>query len=465
MSKAVETLKIFASIPANYNASFAYRIVQPLLQMEEQGFPILYLVDDHKTTMEGPGMTNEDRVEAFALAHINLCYQVTSSSLLYNMKTLRAKPPHHLAPGHPWYPPVFVADTDDDVFNCLPLNPAFKNLGWREPDGTPLEDGAEIKVLHPKDGKEVLLWKDGMNGFDLSRNRLKIAAWKELLNRASLVTTSTPRAREYVLREAHEANVFVTPNAINFDEYPNIELADHPGEVRIMWQGSTTHHEDLWPLLDGMKRITDKYPQVTWTFWGAPYQWLYKNLPAERVQIIKWVDYMAYIIRLSTINHDINIAPLRPYPFNQSRSAIKFYESSAICKPAVTLAQRTGEYQDVIIEGETGMLFDTPKQFEEKLGYLIEDSLLRAKMAANAKDWVKTHRDVKVVIPKLYEKYAETWENWKSSLPEPLPYKEPNAKSAKQQRRSRKLANARDGSSKGSPGDRIGSRPTSPASC
>ena len=451
-------LKIFSSIPMDMNASFYYRITLPLEQMEKQGFESLSIVDDHKGTSRRPPLTPEERLEAFALADINLVYQTISPAYSHNISTLRDRPPHYVSAKHVWYPPCFIADTDDDLFNCMPLNPAFKRLGIRAPDGSMLEDGSEIKIKHPQEDKEIVLWKDGEKGFDLDKNRARAESWRRVLQRVNLVTTTTQRARDYVLREVPSADVFISPNAIDFEEYHKVELADHPGEVRIMWQGSHTHHEDLWPILNSIKRITEKYPQVTWVFFGSPYPWLYRNLPAERVTAIKWVDYCAYKTRLSTINHDINICPLTPHPFNQSRSAIKFYESSAIWKPAATLAQRAGEYQDVIIEGETGMLFDNPKQFEEKLSTLVEDSLLRVKMAANAKDWIKTHRDVGVIIPKLYEKYVEVREKYVKGLPEPLPWKEPHAKSVKQRSRTRKQPDIAGGSRKSGAGDRSGER-------
>jgi hypothetical protein len=184
-----------------------------------------------------------------------------------------------------------------------------------------------------------------------------------------------------------------------------------------MWQGSATHHEDLWPLNEAIARVAKKYPETTWVFWGAPYKWAEANIPAGRVKVLPWVHHEAYITRLSTMNHDINLAPLTPHIFNQSRSAIKWYESSCICKPAATLAQNTGAYHDEIQDGETGLLFNTPEEFETKLGGLIEDAKLRQTLASNAQDWCKTNRDARKIITTLFHKYAMVRESHKQRMP------------------------------------------------
>jgi hypothetical protein len=127
------------------------------------------------------------------------------------------------------------------------------------------------------------------------------------------------------------------------------------------------------------------------------------------------MDYRIYKLRLSTIGHDIAIAPLRNTTFNASRSAIKWYESSSTWKPAATIASNYGAFAREIEDGKTGMLFNNSEEFETKLQALIDDATLRKDIAANAKDWVRTNRDPDVHVPELYKKFSEVRQarmNW-----------------------------------------------------
>jgi glycosyltransferase involved in cell wall biosynthesis len=419
--------------------------------MEKLGFPVETTIDFGECDIP------KERRWAMALeSDITLSYQITSKFRLAMMQQAHTLKPMRDDTGEMRWPATFICDTDDDIFNVQPLNLTFGRLGFADPaTGKPLEDGAEVGIAHPleipdesvqsalnkehplplpgdradlkglrfifaSDGKwhaYFSLWKDGKN-IDFKRNRDVVYAWRDIMKESQLITCTTPRVEAMVKRECGESTpTFVTPNAIDFGAYPFVELSDHPGEIRILWQGSATHHEDLWPLNDAIGRVAAKYPETTWIFWGAPYKWAEKNIPADRVKILPWVHHEAYTTRLSTINHDINLAPLQPHIFNQSRSAIKWYESSCICKPAATLAQNTGAYQDEMEDGVTGLLFNNPEEFEQKLGALIEDAKLRQTLSSNAKDWCRTNRDARKIITTLFHKYAETRETHKQTMP------------------------------------------------
>lgn len=415
MDEAAGKLKIYSSIPKGYNASFDYRIISPLRTMEELKLPIYPIVDFNEAHIEP-----ENRLIAFSYSDFNLFYQPVSSSLVDNLAALRKAGGGRRSDGTWKWIPTTIVDTDDDLFNVHPANPAFRELGVNRPDGSPLMPGDEIGMLSDDTGENVVMWKDGEAGFDIAKNQQRLTVYRQCLRSAHAITCTTSITEQYVKREAPAAWTYVFPNSIRFDEYPNVELAEHPSECRIMWQGSTTHYEDLWPLATAMKNISEKYPHVKWVFWGAKYNWPTRFLPADRVKFLPWVNYQEYKPRLATINHDINICPLTDHQFNRCRSAIKFYESSAICKPAATLAQATGPYPAEIIEDKTGLLWDTPNEFEQQLGKLIENTSLRKQLAANAADWVRQHRDAFKTVPKLWEFYMTVRDKQMKDNPEPI---------------------------------------------
>ena len=443
--------RIYTQISPSYNASIYYRILLPIGLMEEMGLPVEGVIDLGEAMV-----SNNDRIGMFMESDMNIMYQSSSDFRLHMMSEAKKfKPLRDAGAGCLRWPPSFIVDTDDDLFNVMPLNATYGINGIRRPDGTDAAAGDEIGVAHPLEiapleteamllakhnkpipgaradlGKDryiygadgrwhtyLSLWQDGKN-INFEANRKHIDIWRKTVQAANLVTCSTPGAEAYIKKECGaDIPTYVSYNAINFAEYPDVELREHPGEVRILWQGSVTHHEDLWPLNDSIARVAEKYPQTSWWFWGAPYKWAVKSIPADRLKLVPWVHFETYKTRLSTINHDINLAPLAPHLFNKSRSAIKWYESSAICKPAATLAQNTGSYGDEIQDGETGLLFSTPAEFEEKLGMLIEQESLRKTLASNAKDWVRTNREARQIINKLFQKWVEVREGHKLTMP------------------------------------------------
>jgi glycosyltransferase involved in cell wall biosynthesis len=194
---------------------------------------------------------------------------------------------------------------------------------------------------------------------------------------------------------------------VRFNDYEQVDLIENPSQVNILWQGGAAHYEDWYPLRESLGRITEKYPQVHWTIWGAQYPWVNELMPAHRYTYQNWCDYQEYKLRLAMIGHDISLAPLSDHVFNDCRSAIKFYEASVLKKDIPTLAQRTGAYKHEIVDGETGFLFGEPDEFEAKLSLLIEDETERKRLGANAKDWVHENRDAMKEVPKMVQWWEE----------------------------------------------------------
>lgn len=409
---------------AEFNATTYYRITQPLLAMQS------HCGDDGPDLALDNGsilIDNNLRATGLNYAPIGLHYHQCTPSTLSAVQQLRGMRPRPAQNGSVWYPPLVVADTDDDLMRVSPFNSAFSRLGTHAPDGAggyvELGAGAKVEIElpewvtgaeGPKDyysaerGRWIrVLWEDGEDDFSIRDNLIRTETWRRFLKFANLVTCSTPRSKAYVLRECPTARTFVAPNIINIDHYyQDVELRRHPQEVRILWQGSVTHHECLWPLVPSFIKVAKKYPHAKFVFFGGAYKWLYEKL-GDQARHVPFVPYPEYKGRLSTIGHDINLCPLAKTIFNDSRSAIKWAESSVIAQPAATLAQRWGAYQDEIIEGETGLLFDGPEDFETKLGGLIEDATLRKNLASNAKQWQRDNRSPQLLAPPLWAAYKE----------------------------------------------------------
>lgn len=425
-----------------------YRLILPLSQMEKLGLPVQIIVDT-------PDQFTPPAIQAslFMESDITLSYQYMSNVQLDMVRQTKKFKAMKDETNELRWPPTHIVDTDDNLFRVMPLNPAYSDLGTRRWDGSLCESGDSISIEHPlelappevesilndlephplpgarqnagnarwqfnADGKWHLLvplWRDGEN-VDFAKNQAKMEAWKGLIKESNLVTCSTPELEKALKAECgDEINTYVSYNAVDFEAYPELDMNFDGNKVKILWEGSACHHEGLWPLNGVLERVAKKYPHAEFLFFGAPYKWAMAGLGSQ-AKHIPWVHFELYKFKLSTIGHDIAIAPLADDPFNNCRSGIRWYENSALWKPAVTLAQNTGPFKE-IQEGETGMLFDTPEQFETKLCTLIEGATLRRTLASNAKDWIRTHREAGDIATKLFMKWVEVREGHKRTIP------------------------------------------------
>lgn len=411
---------LYTMIPKDPNASNYYRQQLPLDMMIKLGLPLRQAIDRLEATV-----SMGDRFGVMSNADILLHYHLVSEGYISFLEKLRSVPALRSAnTGEFRWPPMMIVDTDDDVFSVDPTNLTYAEFGV-ENNGEMLEDGAVVTQTDLATGEEWLLWDDRAEvggvpnrarNINLADNRHRVDLWRRSLKLGQLVTCTTPRCEAYVKREVPDANTYIFPNSIDFSAYRNIELREHPGEVRVLWQGGDSHFPDLLTVKDAMVEVAQKYPFVKWMIFGQKFQWMEDAL-GPNVEYVPWVPYPAYKATLGTLGHDINLCPLKDTKFNHAKSAIKFYESSVISRPAATLAANVGNYADELIDGETALLYNTKEEFITKLCGLIEDAKLRKTLASNARDWVKTHRDAEKTVPKLYAKWMETLSNYHITHP------------------------------------------------
>jgi glycosyltransferase involved in cell wall biosynthesis len=405
----VRPLTVYTLIPNRASASFYYRLDVPLTTAADLGLPVKVVVDRNEV-----GMTAEERVQAFCESDLIILYQPVGDQPINNVRGIQSFIPT-LRNGEWKWPPSIIVESDDNLFNVSPLNQAFKSLGIRDMEGNMIPTGHHIGVM--ANGERKILWKDGSNGFSIAKNRYTLNTYKQLLEMADAVTCSTNGVKEAIKKELNPRRIEVFPNLVRMDHYEQVDLREDPDQIKILWQGGIAHYEDWFPLRDALGHISAKYPQVHWVIWGAQFPWVKELIPAHRYTFKSWCPYHEYKLRLAMIGHDISLAPLQGNVFNNCRSAIKFYEASALKKPAATLAQNSGPYKDEIIDGETALLFNNPDEFVDKLSLLIEDTKKRKELASNAKDWVSENRDAMKEVPKMVRFWEQIREERKREQP------------------------------------------------
>lgn len=405
----MKPLQIYTVIPHDASASLYYRLKVPIDTAAVLGLPIRATIDTMNAMVPA-----DSRARGYCEADLVILYQPVGEASLNNARAVQSFLPAKRDGEWKW-PPTLIVDTDDNLFNVSPLNNAFRNLGFRDMNGNLLPLGHTVGIV--QEGQKKILWKDGENGFSLVRNRQMQASYKKILQLADLVQCSTSEVQKAVERELTPRRIRTFPNMVRFDHYPQVDLKEDPKKIKILWQGGASHYEDWFPLKDAIGRLTRKYPEIHWMIWGTQYPWVNELLPAHRYTFHDWCAYPEYKVRMAIMGHDISIAPLTDNVFNRCRSAIKWYEASVLKKMPATLAQNTGPYKAEIQDEQTGLLFNNPAEFEEKLSRLIEDTKLRKELGANAKQWISENRDAMKLTPAIVMAWEELRSDRKREQP------------------------------------------------
>ena len=327
-----------------------YRIVQPLYKLHQHKLAdILTIHPDNATDMD---FITEKIIEA----EIILFQRPTDETWLNFIKVARE------------HGKFIVADYDDDPFNTSPWNPAYRFYGVKN-------------VYHKTDMGDIIpLWEAGQEGFSIEENIKRRDCFRVSFKKCDMVSCTTP-----ILAETFKKinpNTAVLPNLLDFDLFPQVEMVKK--EIRIGWQGGSSHYEDLYMMSKAIKEILKKHDNVKFIFFGdMRFYGLFKDIPEDRIEWHSWLAFKAYPYKLACLNLDIGLCPIVDNIFNRNKSAIKYFEYSAM--KLATIASNMPPYSPVIQDKRDGLLVG-PDGWVEAMEMLIRDKELRNKLTKNAYD-------------------------------------------------------------------------------
>jgi len=329
-----------------------YRIVQPLYKLKQHG------VDDILTIHPQNGEDLEFVKDKIVEADI-IFFQRPADDRWLNMLRAIQKAGK-----------IIVVDYDDNPFVTSPFNPSYQYYGTKE-----------YKYRYA-DGTEKILWQNGGNGFNIEANITRLDYFKASFKQADLVSTTTP-----VLQDVFKAlnpNTVVLPNLIDFDLFPKLKFVKE--EIRIGWQGGHSHYEDLFMIAPALKKILKKYPNTKFVYFGdARLLSLFKDIPANQIEAHNWVQMVAYPLKLATLNLDIGLCPVAENAFNLCKSAIKYFEYSAL--GVASIASKMIPYTPVISHGVDGYLVGKDHWYEA-IESLVKHDTIREDLGVRAYDYV-----------------------------------------------------------------------------
>ncbi len=216
------------------------------------------------------------------------------------------------------------------------------------------------------------------------------------------VQTSTEELAEAI--RPYNPHVTVFANQIATLPPPRPERDSGP---ITLFFGALNREPDWAPILPALNRILAERGDAVHV--RVVYDWaFYDALETEFKAYEKFCAYDRYTEILRSA--DIALLPLNPTRFNACKSDLKYIESAA--HGTVALASPT-VYGATLLDGETGLLFDSPEEFETKLNLLLDDHVLRLRLAANAYRYVAQHR---LLSQHFRERY-----NWYCAMLDRLP--------------------------------------------
>jgi hypothetical protein len=398
-----------------------YRIHVPLRALETLGYALCYNAD---------GLDTQKDIRAMLTSDVCLLYSLGGEGILHQVEVIKGMRPAPRGDNKIHYPAVTVYDVDDNTDFVHPLNYAYLHLGIRHyPSGELLVPGENLEIewegQFDEDGKPLrqITWVDketkldqwGDLTFDIARNLHQMKIRHRIIKTCDGATTSSPVLKSYFEEVIGQKNVYFFPNTVIVGDYEHYDVVRHDTNVRIFWQGAVAHYVDWFPLKEALRTINQKYSNLTWVLYGSKFGWVTEAIPDERIEYYPWSDYDSYKLRRGLLNIDINLCPLANNAFNQCKSAIKWYEASLWDNPEATLAANVAPYLE-IKEGKTGMLYNTPDDFVEKLSILIENAQLRKTLGENAKKWVYQNRVPEKTIPGLIDFYKELKDEQRARL-------------------------------------------------
>lgn len=229
---------------------------------------------------------------------------------------------------------------------------------------------------------------------------------RTLCREAAGVIVATTSLQERVRRL--NPRVLVVPNALDerlFFSDLEIPRPALSGPVVIGFMGTFTHDWDLMLVVQPLREVLRRHQgaveleivggvadrSVLALFEGLPLRVL--AVPAEAVAYPPFVPWMR-----RTARWDIAIAPLESSAINLAKSDIKHLDYGALGVAGIYSA--VPAYAGTVRHGETGMLVDdAPASWAQALELLIDDEGLRAMIATNARDYVRSERTLERCAP------------------------------------------------------------------
>lgn len=242
--------------------------------------------------------------------------------------------------------------------------------------------------------------------FDIPSYNLASSAYKpnstpewcayEQIRLSDGIIVSTKFLRDSIAEIFPEKPVYVVKNSIDFNVWdnamhnPTIPAKAKEG-VRIIYTGCSNHDGDVEIVKKPILALLEEFPNLE-VIWPTRFaSWHDVNHPRV-IYVNRWFSLPDYPGVVKGWEGDIGIAPLRDNNLNRAKSCLRWLEYSAAKLP--TVASKVGPFVENIVNGQTGYLCNSKKDWYERLRYLILNPGERERISRSAYEDVRTNHNM-----------------------------------------------------------------------
>jgi glycosyltransferase involved in cell wall biosynthesis len=278
----------------------------------------------------------------------------------------------------------------------ISMHPAVDARDWLyDPQAPPIQ----IADVDDAYCSEQLIPDLKLNGMDgVARSWLEGQhAHVEFVSKCDAVFCSTPHLAD--LYSLYNEHVYVLRNAVLESDWRRVRKTGEDGKVRIGWAAGKQHAPDAPLVAEALRRVKKRHPEVEVCLVASfdPNSWDF-----EYVKLPNTPSLATY--RQTLASFDISLGPIRNHEMGRAKSDLKWLEASMVgaafigsdCKPYATVKH-----------GRTGLLCDTPDEWETAIESLVVDVDYRLKLAKAARKHVLTNRTSQKVSYQYRKALAE----------------------------------------------------------
>jgi glycosyltransferase involved in cell wall biosynthesis len=198
---------------------------------------------------------------------------------------------------------------------------------------------------------------------------------------------------QFLAKKALEFNdaVSVVPTSLKVQKY-DVATEQSNEYVDLVWIGSRSTSKYLLDILPELEALAKKFANLRLKIIAD------FNLPDAKLPVIAvpWSEDNEVKELLSS---DIGIAPMRSNDWTRGKCALKVLQYMAARLPVVS--SNVGVNGDAVTEGETGLLVNSPQQWQHALSHLIEEQAYRVQLGEAGFEKVSKNYDINVVFKRV----------------------------------------------------------------
>jgi hypothetical protein len=209
------------------------------------------------------------------------------------------------------------------------------------------------------------------------------------------VQTSTPSLVEAF--GAYNPEVALFPNAV-FELLP---FPNRPPPRRVFY-GGVLRGAFAVDVARSLAPVVEEFPDVEFVVIGD--KAVFDALPTERKFGYGYMSYEAYLSAVARCA--VSISPLEPRPLLETKSDAKYLDAARAGVP--TIASPT-VYEEVIVEGENGLIARAPEDWARLLAQVLREPELQRRLGRNAWEDVRAGRMFAGQVAARRDWYRSLW--------------------------------------------------------